>query len=424
MYTRRRFIRDTALLSGLASLPSLPGSGFAQEAEQTNSPSRLPAPVISKEALAVHRRAFVFDGHVHALDREFYFGGSIGTRKTDGYWDLPRAKEGGVDAFFMSIYIPEEYYPGRFETKQALRRIDHALEQLELNRDQVELALNANDIERIRAKGKMAAVLDIEGSYDLDGDLRVMHDMYRLGVRSAQLSAHNWNQHYADACCSTPQFNGITSYGREVIHEMNRLGMVINVSHASAEATLQAIDASSQPIAATHNGMRALVDIPRNMPDDVLKALAAKGGVFGFQIGNEFHSPTEYAYQTEHEKHTFFDTSSVADKVKGKTIYEIDKIVAPQFPRMGPWVPDSVRMTPDEWVGAVDRAIRLVGEDHVAIGTDIDGGPNLPRGMRDIRDLPMITQAMLKRGYSEARIDKFWGQNLLRLFRQVTEHTA
>lgn len=423
MYTRRRFIRDTALLSGLSSLSPLVGSGFAQEPE-VNLPSRLPAPLISPQALAVHRRAFVFDGHVHALDREFYKGGNIGTRKPDGYWDLPRAREGGVGAFFMSVYIPEEYYPGRFETKQACRRIDHALEQLELNRDQVELALNAADIERIRAKGKMAAVLDIEGSYDLDGDLRVMHDMYRLGVRSAQLSAHNWNQHYADACCSTPQFNGLTSHGHEVVHEMNRLGMVINVSHASAEATLQAIDASSQPIAATHNGMRALVDIPRNMPDDVLKALAAKGGVFGFQIGNEFHSPTEYAYQTAHEKHTFFDTSSVADKVKGKTIYEIDEIVGGQFPRVGPWVPDSVRMTVDEWVGAVDRAIRLVGEDHVAIGTDFDGGPNLPRGMRDTRDLPMITQGMLKRGYSEARIDKFWGQNLLRLFRQVTEHSA
>jgi membrane dipeptidase len=130
---------------------------------------------------------------------------------------------------------------------------------------------------------------------------------------------------------------------------MNLLGMVINVSHASPEATLQAIDASSHPVIATHNGMRNMVNIPRNMPDDVLKNLAAKGGVFGFQIGNEFHSATEYAYQTEHEKRTFFDTSTVAKKVEGKSIYEVDKIVGPQFPRVGPDVPDSVRMTEDEW---------------------------------------------------------------------------
>jgi membrane dipeptidase len=418
MYTRRRFLSHTALIP--ITFATSPLLRIAAAQESVNLPSRLPAPAISVKARAVHKRAFVFDGHVHALDREFYKGGSIGTRKEDGYWDLPRAKEGGVGAFFMSIYIPEEYYPSRFETKQALRRIEHALEQLEQNRDRVELALNASDIKTIRAKGKIAAVLDVEGSYDLDGDLGVMQEMHRLGVRSAQLSAHNWNQYYADACCSKPQWNGLTSHGREVVHEMNRLGMVINVSHASAEATLQAIDASSHPIVATHNGMRSVVNIPRNMPDDVLKALAAKGGVFGFQIGNEFHSPTEYAYQTEHEKHAFWDTSTVEAKVKGKTIYEVDEIVGPQFPRVGPDVPDSVRMTEDEWVAVVDKAITLVGEEHVALGTDFDGGPNLPRGMRDTRDLPMITDAMLRRGYSEERIDKFWGGNLLHLFDQVT----
>jgi membrane dipeptidase len=419
MYTRRRFLGHVGLAPAMFSMRPFLRTLAAEEG--VNLPSRLPAPVISAKARALHSRAFVFDGHVHALDREFYFGGSIGTRKENGYWDLPRAKEGGVSAFFMSIYIPEEYYPNRFETKQALRRIEHALQELEKNCDQVELAVNANDIQGIRAKGKMAAVLDIEGSYDLDGDLGVMEEMYRLGVRSAQLSAHNWNQYYADACCSKPQWNGLTSHGREVVHEMNRLGMVINVSHASPEATVQAVDASSQPIVATHNGMRSMVNIPRNMPDEVLKALAEKGGVFGFQIGNEFHSATEYAYQTEHEKRAFWDTSTVAKKVEGKTIYEVDKIVAPQFPRVGPDVPDSVRMTEDEWVGVVDKAIMMVGDDHVALGTDFDGGPNLPRGMRDTRDLPMITDAMLRRGYSEKRIDKFWGGNLLRLFREVTQ---
>jgi membrane dipeptidase len=417
MLTRRRFLGYSAMAPAMLAFRPFFQTGFAQTLSG-------PAPVISAKAMAIHQRALVFDGHVHALDREFYQGGSMGTLKTNGYWDLQRAHEGGVGAFFLSLYIPEEYYPGRFETKQALRRIDHALEQLELNRAVVELALNADDIERIRAKGKMAAVLDIEGSYDLDGDLGVLHDIYRLGVRSAQLSAHNWSQHYADACCSPAETHGLTDHGREVVHEMNRLGMVINVSHASDDTVSQAIYASTDPIVATHHGLRSVVDIPRNMPDALVKKLASKGGVFGLQIGNEFHSPTEYAYQTEHAKHSFWDTSAVRKEVEGMTIFEVDKLVAPEFPRVGMDVPDSVRMTPDQWVGIVDKVIQLVGEDHVSIGTDLDGGPNLPRGMRDTRDLPLITDAMVRRGYSEERIDKFWGGNLLRLFRQVTQKSA
>ncbi|RXH55513.1 dipeptidase [Granulicella sibirica] len=414
MLTRRRFL-GYAALAPAALHPSL----WAQVASQ--STTDLPAPVISAKALAIHKRALVFDGHVHALDREFYHGGSMGTRSPVGQWDLVRAREGGVGAFFLSVFIPEEYYPSRFETKQAFRRVDHALRQLEMNRDQVELALNADDIERIRAKGKLAAVLDIEGSYDLDGDLGVLRDLYQLGVRSAQLSAHNWDQNYADACCSPPKWNGLNEHGRDLIREMNRLGMVINVSHSSDQTISQAIELSDVPIVSTHHGLRAINDIPRNMPDNLLKKLAAKGGVMGFQIGSEFAYPREYAWLTEHRHKTFWDTTSIPDRVKGKTIYEVDELVAPQFPMLGAQVPESVQMAVDDWVAVVDRAIQLVGEDHISIGSDFDGGPTLAKGMRDVRDLPMITDAMLRRGYSEERIDKFWGGNLLRVFKQITQ---
>ena len=150
MFTRRRFLGYSALAPATLTLRPLLRTLSAQEAG--NSPSRMPAPHISEKAMALHRRAFIFDAHVHALDREFYKGGSMGTRKTDGYWDLPRAREGGVGAFFLSVYIPEEYYPGRFETKQALRRVEDALEELEQNRDQVELALNAAAHDRGRPR--------------------------------------------------------------------------------------------------------------------------------------------------------------------------------------------------------------------------------------------------------------------------------
>ena len=376
---------------------------------------------VSEPALALHRGSLVFDGHVHAVDREFYHGGDIGERKPDGQFDLPRAKEGGLGALFFSIFVTEDYYPARYETRQALRTLDCALDQLARNRGSIEMARTASDIERIRRSGKIAAVLDIEGSFDLDGDLGVLRDMYRLGLRSVQLSAHNWTSNYADSCCSPPKWHGLNERGRAFIREMNRLGMVINVSHASDEAISQAIDISADPVIATHHGLRAVNDIPRNMPDELLKKLAAKGGVMGFQLGNEFHNRKAFEWRTAHAGKPFWDTAEILARGAKLDIFEIDRLVAPQFPMMPADIPDDIRMTVDDWVGVVDRAIRLVGEDHVALGSDFDGGPPLPRGMRDIRDLPLITEAMLRRGYSGERIRKFLGGNLLRVFRQITE---
>jgi membrane dipeptidase len=375
---------------------------------------------ISDQARRLHRESLVFDGHVHAIDREFYHGGDIGTRKSDGMWDLSRAKEGGVGALFFSAYVPEDYYPGRLETKQALRVIDCALDQIRKNHDRIELAYNAVDITRIHRSGKIAAVLDLEGSFDLDGDLGVLRDFYRLGLRSYQLSAHNWDNAYADSCCAQHTSHGLTEHGRAFIREMNRLGMVVNVSHASDDAISQAIDVSSAPLIATHHGLRSFNDIPRNMPDWLLKKLASKGGVIGFQIGNEFHNRRVFDWRTQHAGKPFWDTGDIAKREKNMSILQIDRLIAPQFPMPGVDAPDNIRLTVDEWVGVVDRAIQLIGEDHVALGTDLDGGPTLPRGFRDVRDLPLITHAMLRRGYSEERIRKFLGGNLLRVFGQVT----
>ena len=376
---------------------------------------------VSPRAQAIHARALVFDAHIHAVDRECYHGGDIGVRKPNGQFDLPRARQGGLGALFFSVYVAEAYYPARLETRQALRMIDCGLSQIEKNRSQIELALNATDVERIHREGKIAALLDLEGSYDLDGDLAVLRDLYRLGLRSLQLSAHNRPNHYADSCCSPPESHGLSEHGRALIREMNRLGMLINVSHASDDAISQAIDVSSDPVIATHHGMRSVNDIPRNMPDWLMKKLAAKGGVIGFQIGNEFHNPKEFAWRAAHSGGAFWRPSPDAAREAHMTIDQIDGMLAPQFPMDAFPVPDDLRFTPDDWVAVVDRAIQLVGEDHVALGSDFDGGPTPPRGMRDVSDLPMITAAMLRRGYTEQRIDKFLGQNVLRLLRQVTE---
>ena len=376
---------------------------------------------VTTAAAALHKRALVFDGHIHAIDRVFYHGGDIGERKRDGQFDLPRAREGGLDALFFSIFVTEDYCAGRNETKQALRMLDVAHQQIAKNGSEVELAMNASEVERIVAGGRTAAVLDIEGSFDMDGDPAVIREMHRLGVRSVQLCAHNWPNNYADSCCSPPRWQGLNGRGRAVIETLNRLGMVINVSHASDAAISQAIDISSDPVVATHHGLRHFNDIARNMPDWLLEKLASKGGVIGFQIGNDFHNRRAFDYRNERSNKPFWDTADVMERGTRLDIYEIDRVVASQFP-MAPFpIPEDIRMTVDDWVGVLDYAIRLVGEDYVALGTDFDGGPPPPLGIQDVSDLPMITGAMLRRGYSEQRILKVLGGNLLRVFRRITE---
>lgn len=379
------------------------------------------APSVSDQAKKLHQDAFVFDAHIHVINRQLYHGGDIGQRFADGQFDLPRAREGGLHAFFFSVFVSEEYYPARYETKQALRLIDLALLQLARNRDVIELALNASDIQRIHKSGKMSAVLDLEGGFDLDGDLGVLRSLYRLGLRVAQLPAHNWANNFADSCCAPPKWHGLNERGRAVVREMNRLGMLINISHASDETIEQTIALSSDPVVATHHGLRSFNNIPRNMPDDLLRKLAAKGGLIGFQIGNEFHNRKVFEWRSKYEKKAFWDTTEIGRREAQMSIYEIDKLAAPHFPMVGVPAPEDLKFSVDDWVNVVDRAIQLVGEDHVCLGSDFDGGPTLPRGMRDVRDLAMITDAMLRRGYTEQCIRKFLGGNLLRVFRQVTE---
>jgi membrane dipeptidase len=376
---------------------------------------------VSDRARTLHQDALVFDAHIHVVNRQFYHGGDMGQRVNDGQFDLGRAKEGGLDAMFFSLFVTEHYYPARVETKQVLRLIDAAYDQLARNKDKIELALNASDIERIARSGKIAAFMDLEGGFDLDGDLSVLRNLYRLGLRSFQLPAHNWANNFADSCCAPPKWHGLNDRGRAVVREANRLGMVINVSHGSDDTISQAIDVSADPLLATHHGLRSFNDIPRTMPDDLLRKLAAKGGVIGFQIGNEFHNVKVFNWRTEHAGKPFWDTTDIGRKEAGMTIEELDTLAAPQFPMVGVEVPEDLKFTPYEWLGVVDRAIQLVGEDHVMLGSDFDGGPILPRGMRDVRDLPMLTDAMLKRGWSDSRIRKFLGGNLLRVVREITE---
>jgi membrane dipeptidase len=377
------------------------------------------APALCQDP-SLHKKAFVMDGHVHVMTRQLLQGRNIGQRYPDGHFDLVRAKEGGLDAMFFSVYTPEPYYPDRYEVKNTFRVVELALDQIEQNKNVIELALNATDIERINRSGKMAAFLDLEGGFDLDGDLNLLRALYRLGLRSMQLTAHNKTNAFIDSCCDTSRWGGLNQHGRAVIAEMNRLGMVINVAHASDEAIRQTVEASRDPVIYSHGGFRGIVDNPRCITDEAAKALAAKGGVIGIQFGSTFNNP-KYAEWIKSKRQPASKSAAETPRVP-LSLKEVDQQVAKGLPFVYRGViPDEYWMGTDQLARVIDYGVRLVGEDHVALGSDFDGGPPLPRQIHDVSDYPEMTKALHKLGYSEERIRKILGLNWLRVIRQVTE---
>lgn len=407
---RRDVIKSLTLLPiagsvlPIRSLISAPAAGYT-----------LPLTPPGQQMSELHRKASVMDGHVHVMTRELLMKTDIGQHYTDGTVDLPRAKEGGVDAMFFSVYTPENYYPGRFETKNTFRVVNLALEQIEKNSSIIELALTASDIERINKKGKIAAFLDLEGGYDLDGDLNLLRALYRLGLRSMQLSAHNTSTAFIDACSDVSKWGGINDLGKKIIAEMNNLGMVINIAHASNDAILQTVETSKHPVIYSHGGFYNIVDHPRCITDEAAKAVASKGGVIGVQFGSLFNNPKYSAWKK---------TQPPAKKAVPivTSIEEVDRQLSQEVPlNFRGTIPDEYWMHTDQLAKVIDYGVKLVGEDHIALGSDFDGGPELPHEIKDISDYPQMTMAMQKLGYSDQRIEKILGLNWLRVIRQVTE---
>ena len=370
----------------------------------------------------LHKKAFVMDGHIHMMTRQLIEGLDIGDRYPDGHVDIPRAIEGGLDAMFFSCYTPEPYYPDRHEVKNTFRVVELALAQIEKNNHLIELALTASDIISINRKGKMAAFLDLEGGFDLDGDLNILRSLYRLGLRSVQLTAHNETNAFIDSCYGEKRWGGLNAHGRDIVTEMNKLGMLINVSHASDDAILQTVEASKQPVIYSHGGFRGIVNSLRCITDECAKALAAKGGVIGIQFGSSFNNP-KYAQWVESKRQAGSGTKAAPVERKPLTIEEVDQGILKGLPFVHKEViPDEVWMGVDQLARVIDYGVRLVGEDHIALGSDFDGGPPLPREIKDVSDYPQMTYAMQKLGYSDQRIRKILGLNWLRVIRQVTEN--
>ncbi|HEY1062568.1 MAG TPA: membrane dipeptidase [Daejeonella sp.] len=411
-------MRRRELIKGLALLP------IAESVFGTKPVSNVPlsgnGPLESLSSSGSLRQpAFVMDGHIHVMSRQLIEGLDIGQRYSDGLVDLPRMKEGKINAMFFSVYTPEPYYPGHFEVKNTFRVVELALDQIQKNNTTIELARNASEIVEINSRGKMAAFLDLEGGFDMEGDLLLLRALYRLGLRSVQLTAHNRTNSFIDACSDKRLWDGINDKGRKIIEEMNRLGMVINVAHASSQAIIQAANTSSHPIAYTHGGFRGIVDIKRNISDEAAKEIAAKGGVIGLQFGSYFNDPKYYKWENSRPQS---DTRAVAPDKPFLTIEDADQEVAKRLPYVYRGViPEDHKMGVDQLAKVVDYGIRLVGEDHIAFGSDFDGGVALPKEMKDASDYPEMYKALKAQGYSQSRIDKVMGLNWLRLIRTVTE---
>ncbi len=369
----------------------------------------------------LHRNAFVMDGHMHMMSRQLLQGLDIGQRYLDGHVDLPRAVQGGLDAFFFSVYTPEPYYESRHEVKNTFRVVELALDQIEKNHKIIELARTATEIEKINKRGKIAAFLDLEGGFDLDGDLNILRSLYRLGLRSVQLTAHNETNAFIDSCYGQKRWGGLNARGRDIVTEMNKLGMLINVAHASDDAILQTVEVSRQPVIYSHGGFRGVVNNLRCINDECAKALAAKGGVIGIQFGSSFNNPKYAAWQAAKPKVKSIETPPAKDN-QSVSIEEIDQQVAKGLPFVHKEViPDEYWMGVDQLAKVIDYGVRLVGDDHIALGSDFDGGPPLPRQIKDVSDYPQMTLAMQELGYSEKRIRKIVGLNWLRVIREVTE---
>lgn len=374
-------------------------------------------------AADLHRDAFVMDGHVHVMTRQLLEPSDIGQRYPDGHIDLPRAREGGIDALFFSVYTPEPYYPARLEVKNTLRVIELALEQIEKNRNVIELARTATEIERISRQGKIAAFLDLEGAFDLDGDPGLLRALYRLGLRCLQLPAHNESNAFIDACCDAGRWGGLNDHGRALVREMNRLGMLINVAHASDEAIVQTAEASSHPIIYSHGGFQHFVNLPRCISDRAARAIAAKGGVIGIQFGNSFNNPRYFEWtRSRTPARPARPARTGPSRYASMSLVEVDREVAKGLPFVfRGTIPKEIAMGTDQLARVIDYGVKLVGEDHMALGSDFDGGPPLPVEMKDISDYPEMTKAMQRLDYSEQRIRKILGLNWLRVIRQVTE---
>jgi len=390
---------------GLLSLPVV----FSQSQSSSTDDAKL-----RERAMKLHREAIVIDTHNDITSPMTDQGYDLGARDTSGrtQTDIPRMKEGGLDAEFFAIYVSASYARNGGSARRALDMIDGVYEQARRHPESLEMAFAADDIRRIYKIGKIAALMGIEGGHAIEDSLGALRQFYRLGVRYMTLTHSNTNN-WADSSGdinnqNVKHHNGLTEFGREVVREMNRLGMMVDISHVADKTFWDAVEVSQAPVIASHSSARALTDIPRNMTDDMLKAVAKKGGVVMVNFGKSFVN-TKYVKPSA-------ETQAKMDEIRNQYSGDPATMRAKLRELQGP----PPRVTLDMLIDHFVHIARVAGVDHVGIGSDFDGvGGQLPEGMEEISKLPAITYELLKRGYSDADVKKVLGENFLRTMAEV-----
>jgi len=369
---------------------------------------------ILQRALQIHHRAIVIDTHndvtTPMTNDDFDLSG---TPPTPYRTTIARMKQGGLTAEFFSLYVKPWYVQNGGSARRTLDMIDSVYRAVERHPRDLMFATSVADIRRAKRLGKVAALMGIEGGHAIEDSLPTLREFYRLGVRYMTLTWNNTNN-WADAGRGEKKHNGLSDFGKDVVREMNRLGMLVDVSHVSDKTMSDALDISKAPIIASHSSARALSDVPRNIPDDLLKRIAKNGGVVQVNFYTVFVDAKTVAPQSaKRDASLKAQQDAIDEKYKNdpeRRAEESDKLEAAH-----PLPPLPISKLIDH----IDHIVKVAGIDHVGIGADFDGANDMPDGAQDVSMLPNITYELLKRGYSERDIRKILGENLLRAFAEA-----
>src|SRR5947209_9011773 len=369
---------------------------------------------ISERARKLHFSSIVVDTHDDTTQRFLDGKFDLGTRSATGSIDIPRMREGGLGAIFFSIWMPSKI-TGPEAVDRALIQIDAVREQVRKHPKDMVLATTAAEIREARKQGKIAALMGVEGGHMINSNLGVLRSYAALGVRYMTLT-HSGNDEWADSSTDKAVHNGLTDFGKDVVREMNRLGVIVDISHVSDKTFFDALEISKAPMIASHSSCRAICDAPRNMTDQMMKDLAAKGGVIqinyhaGF-LSQEFRD-AEKAHP-EINKAIGEEVQKLCGDNEGCQLIEGDRLTR-EYVEQG-------KLPRVDWtkiVEHINHAVQVAGVDHVGLGSDFDGA-NMPYGMEDASKLSKITDALLEKGYSEGDVKKILGENTLRVMAEV-----
>lgn len=383
-----------------------------------------PARSLQEKAAEIHERTLTIDSHVDWPIRQFLnpeFDPKIRHEPglpDSGQWDLVRMEEGGLDAVFMSIFTPQK----KRNSEAYKQAKDLANQQIDLteklvadNQDQVAIALTTEDAHKNEQLGKKSIFLGMENAYPLGKDLGNVQYFFERGIRYITLT-HNKNNDIADSSTDERQeWGGLSPFGVEVIEEMNRLGIMIDISHVHDDTFWDVIELTKAPIIASHSSARKLRDVPRNMNDDLLRAIKKNGGVVQLCFLGKFIKEMEQSPERKAALEKF--SAELAALSKGELSLEESKALIAKYREVNQKYPEN-KPTLADALDHLDHMVDVMGIDHVGIGSDFDGGGGLI-GINDVSQMPNITYELLARGYSEEEIRKLWGGNLLRVFNEV-----